>query len=373
LLLTLLVVPFTIALVGFVISKQVSWKEFLLQVGIQVVVIGLGYWIAIAARTRDVELWNGQIDRKWTGDETCCHDYCCAWTTCCSGSGKNESCTSCCAMYCKEHGHDVYWKATTNLGETVYSNSCNPPYRSTPQRWAEIVVGEPTASQRGYTNYIKGNPDSILRRQGIEERFPGLMPRYPDVYDIYRAHRLIPVGVAIVDYQALDQRLSDINGRLGPLREVNVIVVVTKVADEMYLEALREHWLGGKKNDFVLVVGTPNYPQIAWAGVLSWTKREDLKVDVRNAVLDLKTFDGRALDIIEHEINTKFQRRPMKDFEYLASTVEPSKTMSIVLFFLGLNLAIGLKIWCVKRDVFGDEPAEPRTWRPIQLPRRWRS
>jgi hypothetical protein len=357
-LLGLLAIPIIMGLIGLLFSKgRVTVKEFLCHEAIMVALVIAGYYIARAGQISDTEIWNGVVASKKHDDrESCCHSYRCNCRKCgCDKNGNN--CSECCDT-CYEHSHDQGWYAYSSNGETVYSDRCNPPYASEPLRWTRIDIGEPTAVEHSYDNYIKGNPDSIMRRQGLAERYADLIPDYPRVYDLYRANRFLAVGTSVRDQATLNLRLSEINARLGSPRQVNLIVIVVGTADQIYAEALKEAWLGGKKNDLVTVIGVnPDNPgEISWVSVMSWTRNEDIKLSIRDRIMDLKSLDGdRVLDIIEQETATKFVRRPMADFEYLASTIEPPTWACWLLFALGVIISVGLQVYFWKCDPFGDE------------------
>ncbi len=364
----LLLVPLGLGLAGLLLGQgRVTWKEFLVHEGVMLLLIAASYFIALHYKSSDTEVWNGTVRSKDKIRVDCCHSYSCDCREVCTGSGKDRSCRTECDT-CYRHGPrksgwngDVAWNAYSSNGERVYYDGCNAPSSSAPRRWTEIRIGEPTAVEHRYDNYIKGNPDSILRRQGAAERFKGRLPSYPEVYDHYRIRRFIAIGVPVEGLDALDERLSEINGRLGALKKVNVVVIVVKEGDQRYLEALRETWLGGKINDFVVVVGVPEPPDIAWAGVISWTRNEDLKVQVRDEIVALGTFDGtRVLDIVEANVESRFEHRPISDFEYLKSTIEPSGAVTWTIGILGALIALGLQIWFWFRDPFGDGHAPYR-------------
>lgn len=356
----LLLIPVLIGLAGLIFfRRRISLREFLAHEAAVILLISSGYFIALCCQTADTEIWNGIVAKKWQGTQGCCHSYSCNCHQSCSGSGKNRSCHTVCST-CYEHSHDISWNAVSSNGETVFSDGCNSPGSSPPARWDAIVVGEPTAIEHYFKNYIKGNPDAVLERRGLAEKFAARLPAYPRVYDHYRADRFLTVGFHLPDADRLNRRLSEINARLGAPKQVNITVVAARATDPAYLEGLREAWLGGKKNDLIAVVGlveTPEAPdvqQIAWAGVVSWTKNEAIKVDIRDRLVALTTFDAdRVLDIVEAEVAAKFERRPMADFEYLASTIEPPTWSLWLIFGLGVLLAVGLQFWFWKDDPLG--------------------
>jgi hypothetical protein len=368
-LLLLLLVPVLIGLAGLLASKgsKITVKEFAVLEGVVIVVVVAGYLLALSSRSSDTEIWNGTIARKWQGTESCCHSYPCNCHEVCSGSGKDRSCSELCDT-CYEHSHDIDWNAISTNNETVYYDGCNRPGSSAPGRWNQIVVGEPTAVEHSYTNYIKGNPDSILRRQGYAEKFKGKIPGYPQVYDHYRDDTFLPIGVSVPDRKWVSDALSALNGLFGTAKQVNIILVAVDVGDPSYAEALRESWLGGKKNDVVVVVGMPHFPEIGWASVISWSKSEDMKIEIRDRLLALKNWDCcSVVGVLQQEVGNRFVRRRWKDFDYLKSTIEPTESMQWTLGLLGLLLSLGLSVYFWIYDPFNSVPL-PRMGRAFRPP-----
>jgi hypothetical protein len=363
----LLFIPLVIGIIAMAVGKgQLTWKELLVQEGALIALIVAFYFIAVGvtrcSASSDTEIWNGVIAKKFEDTEHCCHSYPCNCRQVCSGTGKNRSCSTVCDT-CYMHSHDIYWQANSSNGETVFHDGCNAPGTSPPQRWLQIKVGEPTAVEHRFTNYIKAAPDTILRRQGAAAQFADLLPAYPRVYDHYRVRRFLFVGVpAPPNLTALDDRLDRINAELGRAKQVNMTVVVVKTGDQQYLEALTEHWLGGKKNDVVLVIGAPKFPELAWAGVMSWSQSEEMKLAIRDQVMDLKQFDGeQILKILDQQVNSKFVRKPMKDFEYLMAQVDPPWWSLLLIFVLGTIVSVILTVYFLKNDPFGPGGSRRRT------------
>lgn len=353
-LLWLLIVPVLIGLFGLIVSKgKVTLKEFLVQEGVVIIFIVIGYNIALHGATSDTEIWNGVIAKKWEGSGSCCHSYQCNPHSCnCDSKGNN---CSTCYDTCYEHSSDTTWNASTSNGETAYYDGCNAPGSSPPGRYESIIIGEPTAIEHSYTNYIKGNPDTLLRRNGQAERFKGKIPTYPSVYDDYRVHHFLAIGVNVPDAELNNARLSEINAVLGHPKQVNITIIIVNESDASYVEGLREAWIGGKKNDLVVVIGTPAFPKIAWVSVMSWTKNEDVKISIRNRLVTLPAFDGtQVMNIIGEEVRTNFVRRQMREFEYLLATLEPPAWVCWLLFILGCLSSIGLTIAFWMFDPFGD-------------------
>lgn len=358
-LLGLLLIPIIIMVVGFFLGKgKITGKEFAAQFGVVVVLVTAGYFIGRWSRTADVELWNGKIARKDAGTHHCCHSYSCNCRQVCSGSGQDRSChEECDTCYRHPWTGDNYWSATTTNSEVIFNDRCNPPSSSAPRRWLDIRVGEPTTVEHTYTNYIKAAPRTILRRHGLAKKYAKITPAYPEVHDYYRSNRFLFVGVSGYDSDDVrrwNQRLAEINGELGARKQVNMIVIVVATDDRGYLHGLEEAWLGGKKNDVVVIIGAPEYTKISWAAVMSWTKVEEMKIAIRDRIESSEAFDGdKILGIISEEVEARFIRRPMADFEYLSKSITPSFGVMIFLFILGVGVCGWLQWYFYQNDPFG--------------------
>lgn len=339
-----------IGLGGLVLGRgRITLKELLVQELIMVVLIAIAFFSSAYLKSRDKEIWNGVIVSKEKTTTPDCHTYPCNCRQICSGSGESRSCYTHCDT-CNLHPYDIKWTAKTSNDEVAYINNCNPPGTSEPKRFSDIVIGEPTAIEHSYTNYLKGNQDTILKRFVPDKKFD--IPEYPEVYDWYRVKRFIGIGVDDNRFDEYDNKLDKINAEFGSAKQVNISVFVVKESDQFYFEKLREEWLGGKKNDFIVVVGTPEYPKISWAQVLSWSDSEDAKVFVKNRILALGEFDGdKVLKIVEEEVRDKYIRKEMKDFEYLKFRIEPSATVKIVILILSIATSIGLSIYFKNEEV----------------------
>ena len=358
----LLLVPVFIGLAARWLGKgAMTWRELLFHEIIVIALISGGYFYALELSVTDTEIWSGVVASKNRVRTNCCHSYKCNCRESCSGSGKDRRCKDICDT-CHRHSEDIRWEARSSNDELVYQNGCNGPGTDTPVRWSEIRIGEPTAHEHEFTNYIKGNPAPLGLLTGAAAHYPGLIPEYPRVQDHYRADRVLAVGLAPLDLKPLNAELARINGGLGAARQVNIILILVGSGDRKWIEGLREAWLGGKKNDLIAVVGFESYPRIAWTEVISWTRNEDIRPKIRNRLRALENWDGTsALRIIQEEVETRFERRPMAEFEYLKDTLEPPTWLIALLFGLGTLTSLGLSYAFLKnraRDM-REDPAKP--------------
>jgi hypothetical protein len=349
LLLVLLAVPIVVGVATFFLGQS---RITLLELAIQLLVVcGLmigGYYLTRWGGIQDYELWNGRIASKPSGGMGCCHSYECNCSERCSGTGKDRKCQRVCQT-CYRHGGDSYYEARTSNDELVYESRCDT---STPSDWSAIRIGDPTVVEHRYTNYIKA--DSSEHIKAAARHFDDKLPAYPPVISRWKARRFLAVGVTGLDTGRLDYALDELNADLGAKKQVNTIVVVVDEPDPVYADALAEDWLGGKKNDVVLVIGTPAFPTIAWARVIAWNRssggENEFKGVLSARIEGLGSFDGdRVLAILREEIERGYERRAFSDFEYLMARAKPPGWAVALLFGVGL-CASGLLHWLFWRN-----------------------
>ena len=361
--LTFLIIPIIICFAAWFFTDKITWKEVATQMGIQLVLIGIISFLILQSNMSDREAWNGFITKKDSAKIHCRHDYKChCYTTChqsCSGSGKSRSCHQSCTEHCQtcyEHGFDVEWFAKNNIGESWDIDTVDRQGLREPPRWSAIVVGEPTSSLHSYENYIKGSPDSLFHKENFTEEQVNSFPAYPDrVYDYWRLNRFVTVDIAFPDSKEWNSEIAQLSGVLGSKKQVNIVVVIVKNKPQDYFYSLERFWVGGKKNDVILVVGTDDTKSILWAEVMSLSN-EDFKVFLRNDILAINRIDrSKMLSAIQENVEKRYIRRPMKDFEYLKDSIKPTKAQWIIGIVLGTLISIGLSIFFYYQDPFGDE------------------
>ena len=204
----------------------------------------------------------------------------------------------------------------------------------------------------------------MLRKVGQGEKFSKLVPAYPRVYNSWDCDRVLTLGLQVPDKALWNKKLMEINGRLGARKQVNIILVFVNSEDSSYIHALEEKWLGGKKNDLVLIVGATQYPKIDWVRIMSWSRSEDLKVELRDGMMNLNTLDKRdeVLTLIEQQVDQKFVRTPMAQFEYLLASWQPSTGVLVTLFVLGILGSVGMTIYFFQADPFETGDRRFRSW-----------
>jgi hypothetical protein len=354
--LILLGVPLVIAAFAFVFLNGITWKELACIAGAQLVIAGSSAGICSCANTHDSEIWNGRVTQKYSHHVSCEHSYSCNCHQVCSGSGKNRSCSEHCDT-CYEHSYDVDWTVNDSVGQGWNIGRVDRQGLREPPRFSAVVIGEPTSGDHSYTNYIKAAPGTLFRHQGLKEKYAASLPENPqDVYDYYRLNRLVTVGFNVSQRQDWNAALSELNADLGSAKQANIILVLVMNQPDDWYYALEEKWVGGKKNDVILVVSVDEAMKPQWATVMCWTTNELFKVKLRDDVMNdpVLTRDAVMADL-RTNVSQYFTRKPMKDFEYLSSSITPTPTEWWVTMIIGLVVAIGLIVFFQMNDVFDEE------------------
>lgn len=356
--LMLITAPLLLELILFLTlgERKLTWKERFSILGIQVIATLVMTAVIYGANTHDVEVWNGVVARKAREEVSCSHSYSCNCVESCSGSGSNESCSTTCQT-CYEHPFDVDWALYTSNNEQILIDRLDSQGLMKPARWESARIGEPTAVAHAFTNYIKAAPDTLFRHEGQMDQFKDVLPHYPQgIYDYYRLNRLVQVGVSLPDAAQWNEDLSELNGALGAKKQENAIVVVVKGQPAEFFSALEQKWIGGKKNDAILVVDVDDQLKIQWADVMAWTQDQMFQVKLRDDVVALGVLDrARTVAALRTDIDSLFRRKSMKDFKYLKASITPSPTEWIVCLFLEFAIALGMIYLFETNDFFGDK------------------
>lgn len=365
--LTLLSLPAILNLAFFILSffsngrGKITLKEFSAHMGIQMIVAAASAGIIYASNVRDVEVWNGRVASKAKVEVSCSHSYECNCVTSCStNSNGTQSCSTICST-CYEHSNDYDWMVQTTNNESIEIDRIDRQGADTPPRWAAVAIGEPTSVSHSYINYVKAAPDSLFRRQGLLEKYQDSIPAYPPtVYDYYRMNHFVDLGAGLDDTNLWNVGLAEMNGDLGAAKQANIGVVVTKGKEPDWALAVEQAWIGGKKNDIFLIANIEG-GKASWVYVMAWTKNDLFKVKMRDEILALPVFSPEAvLPILRSNVIAHYERKPMKDFEYLKASITPSMTQYVVAIIFGCIISIAAGIYFWKENPFEDESYSSR-------------
>lgn len=319
---------------------ELTLAEVGVNILIGVTVATVGWGLGHYAQVHDNQVLSSQLQEKYHRDEICEHTYTCNCREVCSGSGQSRSCSTSCDT-CREHSYDRSWFLSSDIG-SVEIPRVDRRGLTEPPRFSRAQIGEPFSVVDSYINYIKAAPHSLFHHLLENKQLTELMsqvPAYPlAVRDFHYVDRVVASNVSVPDLSVWNEALALSLKTLGPQKQANLVVVLSGHKDAEFASALEAKWLGGKKNDVVVVLGVPEYPAIGWVRVLSWTDEEIFKVRLRDALLDAgKATPQATIALVSEHIQKGFVRKPMSDFEYLKHEVELSPW--VIAFLVLISMA----------------------------------
>ena len=142
----------------------------------------------------------------------------------------------------------------------------------------------------------------------------------------------------------MEHDLGSLNTR-GALKQVNYIILMTNLDQEEFVNAVKYSWLGGKKNDVIVIIGSKGYPTIDWVDVVSWSVKNVFHEELKDA-LEGQTLDpAKTIAIINHQVEKGFSRVHMKDFVYLRDDIQPPTWVIVLAALVAVLGSIGISFY----------------------------
>lgn len=356
----LLGVPVVLALIARNIFKHtISWGEMGLQMFMSCAILSIVWGLGTFRSISDTEIINGEIIKKNRSHGFYTVPYSCNCYSTCSGIGSNKTCSQHCSVCYQDH-YTVNWYIETNIGDIGldYADKLYPSVYKLPDppQYVNAFIGEPCSKIHPYKNYIKAVPESLFNLSVDNNKFAELIPLYPKIYDHYKIQRVLSMGVPI-NIEKWNNLLNDKVKKLGPKKQTNIILLFVNTADQSYKYALENVWLGGKKNDIIIIIGVTQYPVIDWADIITLGKNSGnglFSVELRDKIMDIGSIEYTSpiIDSINDIVSNRFNRKPMKDFEYLKDDIDPPDWVVAFAFILAVLMSIGLTWYFKNNDVF---------------------
>jgi hypothetical protein len=305
----------------------------------------------------DYELWNGSISAKDNVRRNCPvgwksskDDFCTEYRErtvqvgeSCSTDAKGNR--SCFPIYDTEYLARYNWEgkwfiSSKNLNHVWEIERVDAQGAKMPDKYARTVIGEAASLHNKYKNWVKPSADSLFHNDGeVEEKYKSIIPQYPiKLIDYFKAGRIISIGVPVPDLAEANEQLSNALIKLGPAKQMNAVIVVADASkygpDLPY--AIRRAWKGFKKNDAVMFIGVRD-GLIEWGEVMSWSKASIFDVELREKILADRgkpLVFSNQIKYLEEVGMANYQRRSMKEFEYLKAELNPS-----ILWTIGMIIA----------------------------------
>ena len=207
-------------------------------------------------------------------------------------------------------------------------------------------LGEYACWWKIYMNPLKKNTKAFFDDEKWKNYRDKIVP-HPRVYDYRKVRRIIsPDGVQFKDN---NDEINMMNSALNSTG-INLGFVFTRLPHD-YSDALRNKWLGGNRNDFVIVCFVDDKNVITWVDPIGWGN-EYLKVKVRDTILngDFDTSQtSELLKIVFDAVKTdKFIVENFDKFDYLRIYLKLWQV--ILLCVLNIGITLGLLYYCREND-----------------------
>jgi len=374
---TALLIPILTAFVLYVFFKhKTALWEFLLPLGVSIILITIFKLGSEGYRTSDTEYWSGYVTKTeyfedWNERVSCSHPKYCTRTVS-NGNGGTKSESYQCGY---QHLYDVdyhpeYWSITDNNGikKTINKKTYNRLVKSFGnERFVDLSRSYHTDDGDKYLSKWGGNDktlECVVTKHSYENRVQasddifnfqevdtfdinhyGLYD-YPEVKGYQQTNLLGKHS----DWENMNRKLEILNARLGRKKQLKVFVLLfdNKLKEAAFKQ--EAYWKGGNKNEFVICVGLNEGGNVTWCYPFSWTEQMITKVNVRTFVEEQKTFNlGATIDYTYKTLDENFVRKPFADFSYL--TVNPTGWQIFWAFLVTFLVNIGLSIFIIRNDI----------------------
>lgn len=330
-----------IALVGgyaaFKYTNNVSLAWIVAAAG-AIVSIGFFYgalWFAASS----YEIISGTVKAKHIVYDPETESYSCGKTS----DGKTKTCTRQIPRWRFEVESDVGTWDDHSYSRTNY-----------PTIYANAKIGEPFAKEKMFMNYQYVNDETVLVNK--LDKYEGWLPEYPSIYDGYKVNRAVS---NVMDVSDLNRVLAEQERTWGKKFGVNVIVAVVHEKAELFPEALRNKWVGGKKNDVVLTLFINDEKRVVKAHVFSrstTTKRTDSYADfnttVRENAARLEKVDSVKIANIFSEALPFFEREDLAEHDFGATSYSAPWYVNMLGIFAVMLACFGTVKWLGGRRTY---------------------
>lgn len=356
--------PVALGMILWLRSREVNWIEWVGGSAAAFLVAGITHYFAFQAQTGDTEVWNGQIVRVRQFSEWQEYYEEAVYKTVYSGTGKNRTSRRVFSHWSpRRRWHSAHWTAYSNINTThsidssEFQRLCklfNSHYairgdRSTMEHASRMIGGDPndyigdntTAVvvpihvAKAFTNRIKAAP-SVFSFVKVDKNTPVF--EYPPVSNEWVSNRLMGAARTTVNTHKWDQ----LNAVLGPMYELNLLLVGFTSSDSMLGEWQKAKWCGGKKNDLVLCYGP------GWAKVFGWSQSDACKHALESVLLAGPIDDTLLPKITQTLAEERYKRRDWHDFDYI--DVEPTGNQWFIFLFCLFGTQAGLYFWFHSND-----------------------
>jgi hypothetical protein len=335
-------------------------KNYLIIVGSTIGVVMLvnlaSYYGATGWQTADTEILNSEVIDKKREHGSYVRSYECMCVSSTTGSGSNQRTTRTCQT-CYEDRYTVEWTIKSGLGtKTIDSKDWTTKtvyLLPDPTFYTNAKRGDPWAQRHMYVNYIKAVPESLFQSAGKVDGYEAHLKDYPSaIYDFYNLDRLVQVKASVPNAASWNKQIAETAKLIGPAKQANLVIVLVKDLPEQYFYALERHWLKGKKNDVIAVIGYDSLESPAkWVNIMSMSKSEVFNIRLKDDLMGLAKLDPlETTATIRKNVIANYQRKPMADFEYLKDSISPPIWVIAALAILNVISLFGIYFFYVYQN-----------------------
>lgn len=379
-----LLIPVVLTVITYMLyRKHVLVWELFIPLLIAIIAIGISKFTIEKVATDDVEYKTRLINSTiYYEPYTTWVSKTCSRTNC-YGSGKSRYCTTTYydCSYCdynsaqyyviddkgNKHSitHEFYEKLCSKWGEKRflelnrnirYHGSCGDDGDAYVTDWnRDSCVAEVFNYTHHYENRIQA-AHSAFKFPTITKEIADSLGLF-DYTDIvapsegcyeYKQNHILGIDSIYTEKEVkwLSRQVQFLNSQKQDIK-VWILVFVDKPIDISFKQEY--YWEGGNDNDIVICIGMDKSKNLTWTRPFSWTKNKKELINIREDIMETKTFKPiEILDIIKTN-SKEIKPRDFKDFNYL--TVEPSMTAILIVYIIVLLVSIGCCVWVVKNDI----------------------
>jgi hypothetical protein len=221
---------------------------------------------------------------------------------------------------------------------------------------------EPLTWTQGYENRIQAS-HSVFKFPEVPEEVAKNLYALPKPDSNHNTPAILGDGGPTKD--TADKELMRWNALIGPrpgpnkdyLKAGRLWILMFKNGNVQDAIDQENYWNGGNKNELTLCIGVDSNYKIEWAYVISWTKNEKLKIDIRQFVTERTGKELNLNDVVAYmgkECYDRFERREFAEFSYL--TVNPPGWAVITTYILVTLASVGIGVFVVMNPFTHDNP-----------------
>ena len=216
-----------------------------------------------------------------------------------------------------------------------------------PTVYSRAKVGEAFAKEKMFMNYQYVNDETVLVNK--LDAYDGWLPDYPSVYDGYKVNRALS---NVVDVSELNVALANAERVWGKKYGVNVTAAVVHEKAEMFPNALRNKWVGGKKNDVVLTLFINADKKVVRSNVFSrststkrTTEYADFNTTLRENAARIETLDVQKLVSVIDATLPYFEREDLAEHDFGATSYSAPWYVNMLGIFVVMLACFGTVKW----------------------------